>query len=484
MAETTKERLTPHNTEAEQSTLGSMMISRDAVATAGEILQPSDFYRRPHQLVFEATKALFDKGEPVDLVTVSAELQRRGQLEEVGGPEYLATLIESVPSAANVARYARLVEEKAILRGLILTSDQIQGWCYDGAEEVETLLDRAEHEVLKVGQRRAGGEVVPIQPLLHQTFEDMLQQYQRGGAALGLRSHFPGIDALTSGFRKSSLIVIAARPSVGKTSLCLNIARNVAVNEKLPVLVFSLEMSKEQLVERFLCGEARVNAQHLRQGTMTEADWDRLTLNIDRLYNAPIFIDDSPTLSTFEMRARARRMKAEHGLGMIVVDYLQLVRSPERWENRTQEVSAIARSLKSLAREMEVPLLAAAQLGRGVEQREDKRPLLSDLRESGSIEAEADLVLFIHRDAAYGQRRKSRDEDDGDEPPVDDRSAKIVLAKHRYGPTGEVNLLFFREWALFETPAGEQFETAPPVESVGLAYEEMLPDDGSAEYTR
>ncbi len=441
-----KEKITPQNLDAEQSTLGAMLINRDAAARASEILRVKDFYLEPHQWIFQATIGLFDSGRPVDLVTVAEELRKEGKLEFVGGATYLSGLIDAVPSAANIEQYAEIVQEKSILRGLITASDQIQSWAYNGDDKVEALVDRAEKTLLDVGQRRLGQYFTPIKPLLTEAFE---QLEHKDGTLVGVPTGFHELDDITSGLQKSDMIIVAARPSMGKTALCLNIAENIAVHTHTPVGLFSLEMSKEQLIHRLIASNARVNGHKLRTGHLNEQDIRKVADSVSRLYDAPIFIDDTPAISTYEIRAKARRLKSEHrNLGLIVVDYLQLVRAP-RSENRVQEISEIARSLKTLARELEVPVVALSQLSRQVEQRDNKRPMLSDLRESGSIEAEADLVMFIYRASYYKQRK---DDEDEPEPEAEHGAdvAEIIVAKHRNGPTGTVKFTFLKHWARFE----------------------------------
>jgi len=330
----------------------------------------------------------------------------------------------------------------------------VQGWVYEGGESVEALIDRAEQAIFKVGQRRLTGDFAELKTLLHDAFEQIEMQFKNKGRATGIPTGFDDLDRMTSGLQPSDLIIVAARPSMGKTALCTSIGHHVAVHEKMPVAIFSLEMSKSQLVQRLICSEARVNSQKFRSGYLDENDWNKIAGAVERLYDAPIFIDDTPAISTFEMRAKARRLKAECGaLGLIIVDYLQLMRTSGRPENRVQEVSEIARSLKSLARELNVPLIALSQLSRAVEQREDKRPQLSDLRESGSIEAEADLVMFIHREAYYRHGRHKDDKGEEAKAEADDRLAEIIIGKQRNGPTGTIKLVFLSEYAKFENLA-------------------------------
>lgn len=433
------EKIPPQNLDAEQSVLGAMLIDKEAVVKIVEILRPRDFYRDANGLIFEAIVNLFDKGEPVDLITLSEELRQTGTLDQVGGIAYVAGLANSVPTSANVEHYARIVEEKSLLRRLINVSTRIAQMGYEGEEEVETLLDRAEQMVFELAQRKTHSSFVPFKTVLMQTFDRIEDLYRNKGQITGVPSGFPDLDRMTSGFQPSDLIILAARPSMGKTAFCLNIAQNAAVRKKQPVAFFSLEMSREQLVTRILCGEAMVDQQKVRTGQLTDEDWQKLSHAAAPLAQAPLFIDDTPGISVVEMRAKCRRLKSEHGLSMVVIDYLQLMQGGRRTENRQQEISEISRSLKSLARELQVPVMALSQLSRAVEQRQDKKPMMSDLRESGSLEQDADLVMFIYRDEYYN-------------PETDRRSrADIIIAKQRNGPVGTVELGFFREFTKFVT---------------------------------
>lgn len=447
----TRERLMPQNLEAEQATLGSMLIDRDAVARVSELLLPEDFYREAHRLLYHVALHLFDKSQEIDLVTVTEELRRREQLDSVGGPAYLTTLVDAVPAASNVARYAEIVQEKSLLRNLIFASDQIAGWAYEAAEPVMEIVDKAEQQIFGVAQRNRTQDFTPIKPLLAEAFERIDKQYKERGEAVGIPTDFADLDELTSGLNKSELVIIAGRPSMGKTAFVLNIARNVAVKAREGVGLFSLEMSKEALVQRLICSEAQINAMDLRRGYLQEDDWLKIGAAIETLYDAPLFIDDTPAITTFEIRAKARRLKAEHDVGLIVVDYLQLVRATGRAENRQVEVSMIAQSLKSLARELNIPVIACSQLSRALESREDKRPMLSDLRESGAIEQDADVVMFIYRESRY---RKGDDDDslDSGAPRADEPDpTEIIVAKQRNGPTGKAKLLFFGPHTRFES---------------------------------
>ncbi|QUL97869.1 MAG: replicative DNA helicase [Candidatus Fermentithermobacillus carboniphilus] len=428
------ERVPPQNIEAEESVIGSMLIEKNAMLTALEILSPEDFYKESHRIIFRRIAEMADKMEAVDLVTLSEKLRAEGELDRVGGMAELARLANFVPTAANVEYYAKIVAEKAVLRRLIAAATEIAASAYSGQGEVDEILDKAEETIFQIAQRRATQSYVPLKDVLVETLEKLEYLASHRGETVGLPSGLGDLDRLTSGFQPSDLIILAARPSVGKTSLGLNIARNVAIKTDLPVVIFSLEMSKEQVAQRLLCSEAAINSQKLRTGFLDEDEWRRLSTALGRLGEAKIFIDDTPSLSVMELRTRCRRVKAEHGLGLVVIDYLQLMRPSRRQENRQQEISEISRSLKGLARELDVPVLAMSQLSRAVEQRQDRRPLLSDLRESGAIEQDADLVMFLYTDAELEQQN----------------SIELIIAKQRNGPTGSFKLFFSREICRFE----------------------------------
>ena len=446
-------RLTPQSLEAEQSTLGALLMERDAIARGIELLTVEDFYRELHKKIYRVVLKLFDKGEPVDIVTVAEELRRAGQLEECGGAEYLSALIEACPSSANIEAYARVVQEKSVLRQLLAASEQIAGWAYQpDSDEVHTLVDKSEKRIFEIGSKQLRAGFVHIKPLLMTAYDQIEKQFQHKGEATGISTGFYDLDDLTSGLQPTDLIILAARPSMGKTALALNIAHHIALKERQPVAVFSLEMSKEQLVQRLICSEASIKSQDLRRGRVQDSDWHRITNAVNNLYQAPIYIDDQPGAGTFEMRAKARRLTAEHGqLGLIVIDYLQLAHSSGKSENRVQEISEIARAFKSMARELKCPIIALSQLSRAVEQREDKRPMLSDLRESGSIEAEADLVTFIYRPSYYKRKLMMKDgmPDPNAEPDPDEGIAEIIIGKQRNGPVGTIRLAFQPEYARF-----------------------------------
>ena len=435
----TLEKIPPQNLDAEQSVLGAMLIDKEAAVKVIELLRPQDFYRDANGHVFAAILNLFNRGEAVDLITLSEELRQTDLLDQVGGVSYVAGLANSVPTSANVEQYARIVEEKSLLRRLISVSTRIAQLGYEAGEEVESLLDRAEQMIFELAERKTHSSFVPLKAVLMQTFERIEFLHQNKGGIIGVPSGFNDLDRITSGFQPSDLIIVAARPSMGKTAFCLNIAQNASVRKKLPVAVFSLEMSREQLVTRMLCGEAMVDQQKIRTGQLSDDDWQKLTTASGPLSGAPLYIDDSPGVTVVEMRAKCRRLKSEKGLSLVVIDYLQLMQGSRKPENRQQEISEISRSLKALAREMQVPVIALSQLSRAVEQRQDKRPMMSDLRESGSLEQDADLVMFIYRDEYYN-------------PETDRRSrADIIIAKQRNGPVGSVELGFFKEFTKFVT---------------------------------
>jgi replicative DNA helicase len=433
------EKIPPQNIEAEQSVLGAVLIEQDALAKVIEILAPDSFYRDAHKKIFRAAFSLYEKNEAVDLVTISEELRQQGALEAAGGAAYLASLANSVPTAAYVEHYAKIVEEKAVLRNLIHAATQIVTSGYENKEDAEDMLDRAEKLIFDISQKRSVKSYAPLKSVLVDAFAKIERLYNNKGGITGVSTGFRELDMITSGLQPSEFIVVAARPSMGKTVLCLNIARNAAVSLKVPTIIFSLEMAKEQLAQRMLCAEAGVDGQRLRTGYLMESDWPKLSAAIGRLSDAPVFIDDTPGISVMEMRGKARRVKAEHGLGLIIIDYMQLMQNlSRRHENRQQEISEISRSLKSLARELDVPVVALSQLSRAVEQRQDKKPMLSDLRESGAIEQDADVVAFIYRDDYYNP--------ESEKPNI----AELIIAKQRNGPTGHVDLYFHKELSRFD----------------------------------
>ena len=428
----------PQNISAEQAAIGSMLLQEDAILRTVEILKPEDFYRKSHEIIYRCISELFDKNNGVDLVTLTEELKRKDLLEKIGGVTYLTNLINSVPTAANIEYYVRIIEEKSILRNLINNATKIISMGYEEKEDAKVLMDRAEHLMFEVSNRNLGQAFVPIKEILQDSFEKIEDLYHRDEYITGIPSGFVEFDDLTTGFQPSELIVIAGRPGMGKTAFSMNIAQNAAISKNTPVAIFSLEMSKSQLVQRMLCSEARVDAHNLRKGRLAESDWPTLSMAAGRLSAAPIFIDDSASATSLEIKAKARRLKAQHDLGLIIIDYMQLMQNSSRAENRQQEISEISRSLKSLARELNVPVIAVSQLSRAVEQRIERRPRLSDLRESGAIEQDADLVIFIYREEYY----KPKTEKKG--------TAEIIISKQRNGPTGTIDLAFIKEYAKFE----------------------------------
>lgn len=431
------DRVPPHNLEAEQSLLGSMLISPDAIVDVAEKIHPEDFYQPENKQVYEAILNLYTKGNPADPITVSEELKKLGTLEEVGGKSYIHTLVNIVPTASNAKYYAEIVEKNAVLRALIRVASEIASLGYDVPEDLEKAIDKAESLVFSVAQKRISEKFVHIKDLLVEGFEQIEKLYENKSEVTGAPTGFKDLDTLTSGFHPSDLIIIAARPSMGKTSFALCVAQNMAVKEKIPVAIFSLEMSRQQLVQRLMCSEARVDASNLRTGHLREEDWPKLSQAVGKLADAPIFIDDTPNITIMELRAKARRLMTKQQLGLIVVDYLQLMQGDRRSESRQQEISEISRALKVLGRELNVPIIAVSQLSRAVEQRHDKRPMLSDLRESGAIEQDADLVAFIYRDEYYNR--------DSDEKGI----AEIIISKHRNGPVGIVKLVFLEHYTRF-----------------------------------
>lgn len=443
------DRLPPQSQEAEASTLGAMLLGRDAAAQAMEILTANDFYRDAHRQIFEAAARLFNRGEPIDLISVSNELQSHGLLEAAGGVGYLHRLTEQTPYAANVSYYAHIVKEKSMLRRLLQAATKIAEQCYVGEEGADAVLDQAEKEIFAISQERAEHDFVHVKPLLKTAFEEAERKFYAKSSITGLPTGYPDLDNLTAGLQPSDLIIIAGRPSMGKTSLALCIAQNAAVQNHVPVGIFSLEMSKEQLAQSMICAEGYIDMQRWRTGYFLQDDWDRMSKAIERLYNAPIYIDDTPALSALEIRAKARRLKVQHNLGLIVVDYLQLMRGAQRYDSRVQEISEITRSLKSLARELSVPLVACAQLSRAVEQRQEKRPMLSDLRESGQIEADADLVMALYRPSYYQSKEEPPREPDRQPGQEILDETDVIILKQRNGPVGTVKLGFLKRYKKF-----------------------------------
>jgi len=429
-------KIPPQNIEAEQSVLGSMLLSRDAIIDVSEILKAEDFYKESHKKLFDVMMEMFEKDIPVDLVTVVDELRKRNMLEAIGGIDYIASLSSNVITTANVSYYAKLIKEKATLRRLIEASSEIMELSYEG-DDVETVLDIAEQKIFDIAQGRNTTNFSPIKDVLMNTFYKIEELYKNKGQLTGIPSGFPDLDLKTAGFQPSDFILVAARPSMGKTSFALNIAQNAALLTGLPVAIFSLEMSKEQLVNRLICSTANIDSQKLRTGNLDEDDWMKLAAAMTPLSKAPIYIDDTPGIGVMDIRAKCRRLKLEKGLGLVMIDYLQLMQGRGKAENRQQEISEISRSLKSLARELNVPVITLSQLSRAPESRSDHRPILSDLRESGAIEQDADIVMFLYRDDYYHRDSEKKN------------IAEVIIAKHRNGPTGTVELLWLAQYTKF-----------------------------------
>lgn len=433
-------RIPPQNVEAEQAVLGSVLLKADLFGTVLEILKPDDFYRDNHRLVYAAMLDLFERNEPQDLLTVSNALRNANKLERAGGAAYLATLTSIVPVTANIASYARIIREKAILRRLISVNTDIANRCYEEQNDIDLLVDQAEQAIFDIAGSKSEQKFTPIKAIVPKAFATVEKLYNRKELITGVPTGYAGIDRMTAGLQPSDLIIIAARPSMGKTSFAMNIAQHAALVEKIGVAIFSLEMSKEQLVMRLLSSVGRIDSQRIRTGKLHSDDWMKLTRAVGMLTDAPIYIDDTPAISVLEMRAKVRRLASQYDIGVIVVDYLQLMRGRHDSENRTQEISEISRSLKALAKEHHVPVIALSQLNRGLESRTDKRPMMADLRESGAIEQDADVICFIYRDEVYNKS------EDNPEKGI----AEVIIGKQRNGPTGMNRLAFIKEFTMFE----------------------------------
>jgi len=432
------ERVPPQDLAAEQSVLGGMLLSKEAIADVVEVLRGEDFYRPAHQTVFNTILSLYARGEPADAVTVCAELGRLGELGRVGGAPYLHTLIASVPTASNAGYYAHIIAERATLRRLAEASVRIGQLAYGGGADVDQIVDRAQAEVYSVTDRRLSEDYIAIEHLVQPTLDEMEALAAGDGAGQGVPTGFADLDELTGGgLHPSQLVVMAGRPSSGKTTLALDCARSAAIAHGMPTVIFSLEMSRSEITMRLLSAEAKVALQKMRTGRLNEEDWARLSRRVGTVADAPLYIDDSPNLTLMEIRAKARRLKQRHGLRLVVVDYLQLMSSPRRVESRQQEVAEFSRSLKLLAKELDVPVLALSQLNRGPEQRQDKKPMLADLRDSGGVEQDADLVVLIHREDLYDRETSRAGE------------ADLLVAKHRNGPTGTVTVAFQGHYSRF-----------------------------------
>lgn len=448
-------RAPPHNIEAEQSVLGGILIEKDAINRALEVLSPdgSDFYHDAHARIFKGMVNLFERTVPIDAVTLSDLFKDTDALSPVGGISYIGELVEATPTAANIMYYVRIVREKALLRKVISAATEIATRGYEGVESAEEYIDDAEQKIFRISQEKAKKSFYALKDIIKDTFETIERLYEKKTHITGVATGFKDLDKLTSGMQNSDLIIIAGRPSMGKTSFCLNIAENAAIEGGSPVAVFSLEMSKEQLVQRMLASRAKVDLHRLRSGFLREDDWGRLTTAVGSLYEAPIYIDDTPAQSVIEMRAKARRWKAEYGIRLVIIDYLQLMRG-RKADNREQEISEISRSLKAMAKELHLPVIALSQLSRMAERREGNRPQLSDLRESGAIEQDADVVMFVYRESVYkpcscpkelctcGMRK----------------NADIIVAKQRNGPIDDIKLTFLNEYTRFEDQTSAEYD--------------------------
>lgn len=431
------DRLPPQNIDAEISVLGSLLIDHKAIVKIASFLHPDDFYRESHALIYAAILRLFEQREPADMVTVSDELERHGQLKDAGGQSYLASLISQVPTSAHVEHYARIVESTAVRRRLINAAGQIAALAHEESADVKSTIDEAERILFQVSQRQLGQELLPLGRILSDYFDQIEYLYEHQGEFAGLPTGFTDLDKLLSGLQPSDLIIVAGRPGMGKSSLVLSLAQHMAVERKACIALFTLEMSGEQLAQRMISAETEIDSQRLRVGEIHDDEIEQIARAIGLLSDTAIYIDDTPAISTMELRTKARRLATERELDLVIVDYMQLMRSGVRTENRVQEISYISRALKTLARELRVPVIAASQLSRAVESRHDKRPILSDLRESGSIEQDADIVMFIYRDEMYNEHTDKK------------HIAEIIVAKHRNGPTGKIELAFLAEQAKF-----------------------------------
>ncbi len=433
-------KIPPQNLEAEQSVLGSILLKSRSFHDVTEIIGPGDFYKNSHRIIFEAMIQLFEKGEPLDVLTVTNHLKDNNLLEEAGSASYLATLTSIVPVAANIGSYANIIRQKSILRNLIRINTEVALRCYDEQGDIDALIDEAEQSIFDITDSKKGQHFTALKSIISGTFKAVEDLYKRKELITGVPTGYYGIDKMTAGLQPSDLIVLAGRPSMGKTALAMNIAQHAALVDKVGVAIFSLEMSKEQLATRLICSVGRIDSQRIRTGKLRDEDWPKLTRAVGMLTDAPIYIDDTPAISSLEMRAKIRRLASKHNIGLILVDYLQLMRGRSNTENRTQEISEISRSLKAIAKEYSVPLMALSQLNRSLESRSDKRPMMSDLRESGAIEQDADVICFIYRDEVYNK---------SDDNP-DKNIAEIIVGKQRNGPTGTVKLTFLSEYTMFE----------------------------------
>lgn len=441
MAQAAVDKVPPQNLDAEMAVLGSMLLDEEALSVATERLHPDAFYSEHHNKIFTAILELYAQNKAVDLITLTNELKKSGTLQEVGGAGYLTGLVNSVPTAANINHYVAIVKEKSILRTLIHNATRIVSMCYEAEGNIDEVVDAAERFVFEVSDRRHTGSYLLLKEVVKESIEKIDRLYQQKAHITGIPTGYVDFDTKTAGLQPSDLIIVAGRPSMGKSAFAIGMAEYAGVVEKVPTAIFSLEMSKEQLVQRMLCSHARVDAQKVRTGYLATSDWPRLTAAAGKLSEAPIFIDDSPAISVMELRAKARRLKAQHDIQLVILDYLQLMRGSSSIESRQQEISEISRSLKALARELNLPIVAISQLSRAVESRTDHRPQLSDLRESGAIEQDADVVVLILREEYYNPT------------PENQGIAEIILAKQRNGPVGTVKLCFIKEFTRFENIA-------------------------------
>lgn len=457
--EQTSGRVPPQAMDVEMSVIGAMLLDKEAISRTLEILDETAFYKPAHQVIFNAIVSLFEKNEAADSITVVEELRRMGKLDAVGGPLYISDLTMRVTSAANVEYHAKIVLEKALLRNLITASTEITSRAFNEQDDALDLLDEAENKIFQISEKRMKKSFIPMKEAVFSTMEMLESIHGTHSGVTGVPSGFTVLDNMTGGFQSSDLIIVAARPSMGKTAFVLSLARNAAVDHDKAIGFFSLEMSSQQLVLRLICAEARVDAHSVRTGRLPEEQWRHLSTRIGKLYNAKIFIDDTPALSILELRAKARRLRAEHNINMVIIDYLQLMQGPKNAQSREQEISMISRSLKALSKELNIPVVALSQLNRAVETTTDKRPTLANLRESGAIEQDADVVLFIHRPEKYGLTKDDGSSSEG--------IAEIIIGKQRNGPTGEVELAFINQYARFENLALPTFDEYAPVPTGG-----------------
>ncbi|NQT22840.1 MAG: replicative DNA helicase [Candidatus Omnitrophica bacterium] len=438
------QKIPPQNLEAESAVLGAMLLEKEAIGVAVELIDSFAFYNEANKIIFSCISKLYDLNKAVDTITLIEELKKESRLDEIGGPTYITGLTASIPTAANIEYYLKIVREKAVLRNLISTSSQIISESYDASSDVDTLLDKAERMVFDIASRKVESKTFSLKDIIKDSIETIDNLYQRKAHVTGLPTGFHDFDTITAGLHSSDFIVVAGRPSMGKSALVGCMAEHIGVVEKKPIAFFSLEMSKEQLVQRMLCSHAKVDSHKVRTGFLSQSDWPRLVSAAGKLSEAPIFIDDTPGISVLELKAKARRMKSKHNIELIILDYLQLMRGPRGVDNRQQEISEISRSIKALARELSVPIIAVSQLSRAVEQRSDRRPQLSDLRESGAIEQDADLVVLLLREEYYNPTDENRG------------MAEAIIAKQRNGPVGTIKLAFINEFARFENLARKE----------------------------